>query len=246
MFFSCSDMPRATLGHIGRVPIRVDATFIFVPLFYFGAISPEAPLESLTYVALVSAGLFASILLHEIGHAVAADRNRMGVDELVVGGFYGYAVLRGIAPTRRRAIFVLLAGPLGNLAMFFWLWALLGLPTYSPAEGIGEPIAGHTAIYQYDTLTRAIYAIASMNLAMFVFNLMPAFPLDGGRIYRLALSHRMDTDRATQLIAAFGMGIGAAIAVAGGPNNFIALMFGVHLALQNYETFQNPARAEGD
>ena len=101
MFFSCGDYPRATLGHVGHVPIRVDATFIFVPLFYFGGMSPDAPLESFFYLGLVSAGLFVSILLHEIGHGIAAHRNRMGVDELVVGGFYGYAALRGIAPTRR-------------------------------------------------------------------------------------------------------------------------------------------------
>jgi len=246
MFFSCGDYPRATLGHVGHVPIRVDATFIFVPLFYFGGMSPDAPLESFFYLGLVSAGLFVSILLHEIGHGIAAHRNHMGVDELVVGGFYGYAALRGIAPTRRGAIMVLFAGPLGNLAMFVWLWALLGFPSYSFSEGIGAPMAGRTMIYEYPMLFSAVYSVALMNLAMFVFNLMPAFPLDGGRIYRLLLAPRMGSDRAVQLISGFGVGLGIAIAAAGGPSNFVALLFGAQIAMQNYEAFQNPASVSGD
>lgn len=246
MFLPGCDQPAATLGHIGRVPIRIDATFIFVPLYYASALNPAAPLDSVLYLLIMSTGIFVSILLHEIGHGAVAYRLGMGVGELVIGGFYGYARLSGIAPSRKLAIAVLVAGPLANLAVFAWLWLLLGVPGYSLSHGFGAPLLGVTTIYSYPLLYSAAWSLALMNLALFTFNLMPAFPLDGGRICRLMLSMRMEQERAVQLVAAFGIAFGIFLVVSAGPFSYIGLMVGLMIAWQNYGAFQDPSRAPVD
>ncbi len=246
MFFLGGDQPRATLGHIGHVPIRVDVTFILVPMLYLGNLPQQDPIGGLMHGVLLTAGLFVSILLHELGHGIVAHRNRMHVEELVVGGFYGYARLHGLAPTRLSAALVLFAGPLANLSIFLWLWVLIGFPTVSLHGGIGAPLLGYTTIYHYPTLYGAAWSLAMMNFAMFVFNLMPAFPLDGGRIWRLLLSKRMENADAVKLIAGFGIAVGIVVCLLSGSFSFIGLLVGLQIAWQNYEAFHNPTRALGD
>lgn len=244
--FLPEDLPRHTIGNIGQVPIRVDATFIFVPLFFAGSLAHGNLAFALPYFLITVAGIFASVLFHEIGHAVAARWYRMNVVELVVGGFYGYARMAGIAPSRLAAIVVLFAGPLANLLLFAWLWVLLGLPAISPRGFLGAATAGKTMIYDYPMLASAARSIARINLAMFVFNLLPAFPLDGGRIAKQLLGHVMERRRGVQLVAVCGISIGLWVAFSGVAGNMIGLLIGLQIAMLNFAIFQQPARGDMD
>lgn len=146
MFLPGEDQPRVTLGHVGVVPVRIELTFLFVPLYYMGSLTTGTTLEGLAMTLMSIAGIFLSILFHEIGHGAVARHYGQRVDELVVGGFYGYARIIGIAPSRRAAVMVLVAGPLANLALFFWLWLLLGMPQVSWLGSVGYDETGGTSI----------------------------------------------------------------------------------------------------
>lgn len=244
--FLPEDLPRHTMGRIGDVPIRVDATFVFVPLFFAGGLTHGNLAFALPYFLITVAGIFVSVLFHEIGHAVAARWYRMTVVELVVGGFYGYARMGGIAPSRRASIIVLLAGPVANLALFAWLWLLLGLPAISPRGFLGAATAGKTLIHDYPILASAARSIARINLAMFIFNLLPAFPLDGGRIAKQLLGHVMERQRGVQLVAASGIAIGLWVAFGGVAGNMVGLLIGLQIAMLNFAIFQQPARGDMD
>lgn len=246
MLLPGQDMPRVTLGHIGVVPVRLELTFLLVPLFYIGDLTRVATAQSTALVLMSIAGIFVSILFHELGHGAVARRYGMHVRELVVGGFYGYASIAGVAPTRRAAVAVLFAGPFANLALFVWLWGLLGFPEVTWRGDVFYDQSASTAIYHTPLLAMAARRLAALNLVLFAMNLLPAFPLDGGRIYRLVLSHVMPQADGVRIIASLGMLVGGYFALAGLHGNMVTGLIGLQVAMLNYAIFQHPAQGEMD
>lgn len=245
MFIS-DDYPKAQIGQVAGIPVLFDITAIFVPLVFLSSISMTNLWGTLPTVLLVVFGVFFSVFLHELGHAAAARRYNLPVSEIVIGGFYGYARITRRAPSRGRAMMVLFAGPLANLFLFALLWMVLGMPRLGPWGFLGYPMAGITMIYDYPWLVRAVRWLAHINLIMFVLNLLPAFPLDGGRIYRLALMRWINTDQAARLIAVIGIAICALLAIRFGLGSIITLLILAQVAIQNIAVYQEPARAEVD
>ncbi len=143
-------------------------------------------------MALVAATLFfASVLLHELGHAFQARRERIEIEGITLWLFGGVATLRGRFETAGAEFRVAVAGPLVSLA--------LGVVFVALALGAGLPQAadGVAAWLGY------------VNLLLLVFNLVPAAPLDGGRILHAALWQLTgDFGKATRIASAAGRGFG--------------------------------------
>ena len=86
-----ADTPRLEICRLAGIPVRVDITFALVPIFLFGILQ-QAPFEIAgPAYATIIAGVFLSVLLHELGHATVARLLGVPVGEILVGGFYGYA-----------------------------------------------------------------------------------------------------------------------------------------------------------
>jgi Zn-dependent protease/CBS domain-containing protein len=136
---------------------------------------------------LTAFGFFGSILLHELGHAVQATRDGMTIDGITLWLFGGVARFTGMFPTAGAEFRIAVAGPLVSLALgggFLGIAAVPGLP--SSVDGICAYL-GFT------------------NMALLLFNLLPALPLDGGRILRAALwQWRGDLYAATRIAAGAG------------------------------------------
>lgn len=217
-----SGPPKITLWKHSGIPVRLDATFLLVPLFFFGFGSASRFGEGVTAVTFGTAGIFLSILLHEMGHAYAAKRYQVGVNEIVVGGFFGYAALKRQAVPRWMLIRILAAGPCANLAIFLVIWLSLALAA-SPAVGftvLVEPV-GQAMGWTGESLR----ILAIVNLAMFIFNMLPAFPLDGGRILGLILDRRVSAENSRRLVAGLSIMIGgAAIFIGFGLSLFLAII----------------------
>lgn len=140
--------------------------------------------------------LFASILLHELGHAVVARRRGVAIDEIDLWLLGGVARMRQEPRTARDELAFAAAGP-AVTAVFVVLFALLHLVI--PHDGT----AGLRAVVDYQ-----LY----VNAAILVLNLLPAFPLDGGRIARALMWERTgDHDRATAAAARAGRGFGVGL-----------------------------------
>lgn len=233
-----ADTPRLELFRLGGIPIKVDITFILVPIFLFNVFrnSPN------TFAILVF-GVFLSVLLHELGHATIARLFRVPVGEILVGGFYGYARMLQAAPSALANILILLAGPLTNGLLFLLCWHVLGQPTVGITGQFGpidpEPWLANSAWGIY-----AAFMLARINLAMLVFNLLPAFPLDGGRIYRDVLGGVMPRAFAIRAIALFGVAVGLWSAYAGFKISLVLLLIGAQIAIINWAILKQPASAE--
>jgi len=122
---------------------------------------------------VATAAFYACLLAHELAHAVVARRSGMVVEGIVLWLFGGVSRLKGEAATARTELRVALAGPATSLGLGLAFWALT------------VAIDGHVAL-----LAAAIGWLGWVNAVLAVFNLAPAFPLDGGRVLRAVLWQR--------------------------------------------------------
>jgi Zn-dependent protease len=165
-------------------------------------------------LAVASAALFfGSILLHELGHAFVALRNGIGVDSITLWMFGGVARLERDSDTPGTEFKIGIAGPLVT-AVIVVVCALVGLALSSADE------VRHAALTQEDTQTSGIAAmvvwLGSINALVLVFNLVPAFPLDGGRIVRaLAWWRTGSRNSGTRFAATLGEWFGLFLILAG-------------------------------
>jgi Zn-dependent protease len=170
---------------------------------------------------------FASLLLHELGHALQARREGMEIDGITLWLFGGVASFRGMFPRAGAEFRIAIAGPLVSLALGLVFAALAWLvPLPEAVDGVAAWL-GYT------------------NLVLLVFNLIPALPLDGGRVLRSALwQARGDFGWATRVAAGIGRGL-ALLMIAGGLALlvFVGALGGAWLAFIGWFLLQ-AARAE--
>ena len=147
-----------------------------------------------TMAVVASLAFFASILLHELGHAVQARRDGMEIDGITLWLFGGVARFAGMFPSAGAEFRIAIAGPLVSLVLGGGFVGVALVP------GLPEPV-------------NAVCAwLGFINLALLVFNLLPALPLDGGRMLRAAIWHwKGDLRRATSVAAGGGRAIAYAL-----------------------------------
>lgn len=199
------------------IRVRVHFTFILL-LVWMAVLAPN--LESnAVLLGLVVVGLLASVVLHELGHALTARRYGIETREIVLTPIGGVARLDGY-PQGLAELAIAAAGPLVNLALaVVLLFGLLvaGLPPW----GAGAVVDLHSALQW----------LLFGNLCLFALNLLPAFPLDGGRILRSALSFLLGQERATRIATRLGMALAAVLGLAALVPWVLGLMFNMLLLL---------------
>lgn len=184
------------------VPVRFHFTFWLVVIWMI--VLASAGKHSFAGAALFLLGLFVSILLHEAGHAFMARRYGIGTVEVVMLPIGGLARLER-QPRAGEEFWVAFAGPLVNFAIGLLLLAV------SVWSGGGVSIAHWRDAADANIASR----LAVANLALALFNLLPAFPMDGGRVLRSLLAERRSYEQATRITARIGTGIAALMALLG-------------------------------
>jgi len=182
------------IGTLLGVPIRVHVTF-FLLLVWYGSLSTEAGegfLEGIIFLLLV----FFCVVLHELGHATMARRFGVRTSEIVLYPIGGVARLNRI-PGGKAELLIAIAGPAVNVVLATILFGVL------TTLGVPLPGGGESPATAEWILTKLLWT----NVALFVFNLIPAFPMDGGRILRAALSLGLGQRRATTIAARIGQGM---------------------------------------
>jgi Zn-dependent protease len=205
------------LGRILGIRIGVDVSWFFVLFLIIYWLSDYyeqvAPNSNAFVLATVSALLFfVSILLHELGHAVVAIRNGIPILGIDLWMFGGVAKLERDTDSPGVEFRVAVAGPIVTLAiaaLCFGIGALISTP-----ERVLEGSTFDTGVGS--AATAVLGYLMTINVIVLVFNLIPGFPLDGGRIARaIAWKITGDRNRATRFAAVLGRGAGW-LMVAGG------------------------------
>jgi Zn-dependent protease len=217
-----------TLFHVRGIRIAVDFSWFFVLFliilwlsgFYRDLLGTSDEATGPYLLAVVSALLFfASILLHELGHALVALRHGIRISDITLWMFGGVARMMRDSDSAGTEFKIAAAGPLVTLAI-----VLVG-----GAVGIG--LAGSTEFadamrVQDDADTSGALAVlawlTSINFLVLVFNLVPAYPLDGGRIARaIAWWRTGDRNKATRFAATLGQGF-----------SYVLIALGIYLLLR--------------
>jgi Zn-dependent protease len=228
-----------TLFHVRGIRIGVDWSWfivLFLVIFwlsgYYSDIldEPDGSIGPYALAVASAIGFFGSILLHELGHALVAIRNGIGISSIQLWVFGGVARLDRDADSPSTEFKVAVAGPLVTLAIVVIL-VLVGLVAAGYNDFLDAMKVESTA---NTTGVLAMVAwLATINFLVLVFNLLPAFPMDGGRIARaIAWWRTGNRTSATRFAATLGQGF-AYLFIAGG----LALIFfgdvfsGIWLAL---------------
>lgn len=195
------------LGRIAGVEIGINwswlVVFALITWSLASGVFPDqnAGLSTGTYVAMgIAAALlfFTSLLAHELGHAVTARREGMELDGITLWLFGGVARFKGMFPSAGAELRIALAGPAVSLA--------IGIGCSLLAWGLALPLA----------VDGVLAWLGYVNLFLLAFNLLPALPLDGGRVLRALLWRaKSDFAWATDVAASIGRGFGYLL-VAGG------------------------------
>jgi len=197
-----------TLFHVRGIRIAVDWSWFFVLFLvifwlsqFYGDLLGETGSDSAPFLlAIVSAfGFFGSIVLHELGHAFVALRNGIGISSIQLWIFGGMARMSRESDSPRTEFQVAVAGPLVTLAIVVVLTAVgVGAAGW---EGFSK-----AALVESDAGTSGVLAmvawLAMINFLVLVFNLLPAFPMDGGRIVRAIVWWRSGNRSAATRFAA--------------------------------------------
>ncbi len=183
------------IGRVFGIDLYIHATFVL--LLGWVAFSHIAGGAVAIYrgLALVVA-VFTIVVMHELGHALVARRFGIRTRDITLLPIGGVSHLERIPEKPIEELLVTAAGPAVNVVLALLLWGVLALAGVSTSpEGLG--VVGGSF------LTKLLW----VNVTLAVFNLLPAFPMDGGRVLRAALALKMDYVRATEIAARLGQGM---------------------------------------
>jgi Zn-dependent protease len=198
------------LGRISGIDLYLHPS----ALLFFWLLSGVFP-SALGTIALVVA-LFGSIVLHELGHALMARRYGIGTADITLYLFGGVARLERMPRSAGPELLIALAGPAASFAIAIVLTLLLAL---------GSLLSLSTSEF--------VLTVLSLNAGLGLFNLLPVFPMDGGRVLRALLSGPMGRLRATEVAAFLGRifaVVGGIFFLANGMYQAIVLAFFVYIA----------------
>lgn len=204
------------LGRVAGIDLFLHPSALL--LFFVVPQVMPSPLGTFAFVV----ALLASIVLHELGHALMARRYGIGTEDITLYLIGGVARLRRMPRSAGPELLIALAGPAVNLAIV----GILAMAMKSMGV-LGFP-------------TLLIEKILILNLGLAAFNLLPIFPMDGGRVFRALLSGWLGRTRATEVAATFGQAaavIGGFAAIAAG-NWELALLCGFVFLVAGIERFQ--------
>jgi Zn-dependent protease/CBS domain-containing protein len=189
------------IARIFGIPIEVHATWLIVFILiawslatgYFPQVGPALGTPTLIGLGVLAAVLFfAALLLHELAHSYVAIREGLPVRSITLFIFGGVAQMTREPGSAGAEFRMAIAGPLTSVAIGLLFWALAWM------SGRVELPAAPRLLFQY---------LAYINVAVAIFNMLPAFPLDGGRVFRSALWYFTGSlSRATQIASLVGEG----------------------------------------
>jgi len=205
--------PSWEIGRALGIPIRVHGSWFLVFLLVTWTLAtgylPEglpglSPTRYWAMGGIAALLLFLSVLLHELGHSYVALRYHIPIERITLFIFGGVAHMRKEAPTPRAEFLIAVAGPVVSFVL-----GAVCLGCVAIAESILQPSDAQGLV-----MLGAL--LGTVNLQLGLFNLIPGFPLDGGRVLRAGLwAWGKDFYRATKQAAVVGLGFGALLSLLG-------------------------------
>ncbi|MGH6866494.1 MAG: site-2 protease family protein [Methyloceanibacter sp.] len=192
------------VGSIAGTAIRIHITFllflVWLAYVYYRQGGADAAVQGTVFIVLI----FLCVLLHELGHVLAAKGYGVPTRDVTLWPFGGIASMERMPDKPSQELVVALAGPAVNVAiaalLILWLGARFNPENLARIE---------------DPAVSLAVKLAGANIILVVFNLMPAFPMDGGRVLRALLAMRLGNARSTEVAAKIGQGFAIVFGILG-------------------------------
>jgi stage IV sporulation protein FB len=199
------------LGRIAGTEVRIHLTFFLLLAWLAVADYQAGGLREALHWTVFTCLVFFCVLLHEFGHAFAARRYGIRTPDITLFPFGGVARIERMPEKPGEEIVIALAGPAVNVVIAAALW--LALTVFGTRGQDGMVNLGGSLVQQ----------LLAVNVILLLFNLIPAFPMDGGRVLRASLAMRLGHNRATQIAARIGQAIAFALGFIGMFGNVVGL-----------------------
>jgi Zn-dependent protease len=185
------------------VDIHIHPTFLLIIVWAFleWGVGPGGGPVALALGLLFVLLIVASVLVHELGHVLMAQQFGVKVLDVTLWPFGGVARIEQIPARPRGEFLISLAGPAMNFAIFV---ALLPILLIIGLAGGRDSLLAGAQLFDRITLTGLVTYVAITNLLIMAFNMIPAFPMDGGRVLRAVLTGVIGRDRATSVAVWLG------------------------------------------
>ena len=213
-------MRRLRLGSVFGIPIQLDISFLLVlPIFAYvigsqvaltatflndiwnaGIATGELTGGAMPWIlgTVAAIGLFAGVVLHELGHSVVALRFGFAIDSITLWILGGIASFSELPENWRQELLIAIAGP--TTSVLVGAVCFLGFVVLPESFAIGRFVFGYLSI---------------LNVGLAAFNLLPGFPMDGGRVLRALLARTRPYPQATQIAASVGKGFAVLLGLVG-------------------------------
>lgn len=216
------------LFRVGGIPVTMDFTFLLLAFLWTQRYWSSGDTQLMSAGFIIVVGLFLSILLHELGHAWTGKWFGVGTRVIELNGFGGLCHFEKSLPNSVLApTVVYLAGPFANLLLWQGCKALA-----TSSALVGNPLP-----------FMVLSTLATANLLLLVFNLLPAFPLDGGRVLETWLARLLGRQYgpvwSVRIVAGLGLLVVAWLVYMALPTNFFMLLMAFSLFLINYQAWQS-------
>jgi len=201
---------------VAGIPVELDFSFLLLMLFiyilaYLGFVSLQ--------LAILITLVFVTVVIHELAHSYVAMGFGVKINSILLLPIGGVSRMEEIPRVPREEFLISIAGPLTNILIAMLVSVPILLDVTGPLTGLaGEFLA--------------------VNLLLALFNLIPAFPMDGGRILRAILAERMGHMRATEIAASLGKIIAVFMAVLGVFYNFFLILIGLFIYIGAEQEYQ--------
>lgn len=236
-----------TIGHLFKIPVKIHISLLIIlPFFAWAFGSNIIYLTENTDIArgelllnpyllgfVMAVLLFASILAHELAHSLVARKRDVETTDITLMLFGGLANIEEISNDPKDEVKIAASGPLTSLALGL-IFILVG--SYAPA-------------FLLEDIRLVILYTGQLNVFLAIFNLLPAFPSDGGRILRALLAQRTSFRRATEIASKVGKGFALAFGIAGfmsGNFLLVFIAFFIYIGASQEHQFSNIKSALSD
>jgi Zn-dependent protease/predicted transcriptional regulator len=218
------------LGRVTGIKIQIHWTFLFLMVWIvFEALLRGDSTKSIVFNMAFILAIFGCVVLHELGHALMAKHFGIITKKITLLPIGGVASLEKIPEDPKQELLVAIAGPLVNVLIAFILYVTL------PIKQITSLNFNEALIYfNAFTLQNFLFFIFIVNVGLFVFNLIPAFPMDGGRVFRALLAMKIDRVKATHIATTIGQIIAVFFLLIGLLYNPILIFIALFIFLAAY------------
>lgn len=210
------------IGKVSGIKIFIHWTFaLLIAWIVYNDLKAGLGANDILWSIAFVLSIFGCVTLHELGHSLTAQRYHIKTKDITLLPIGGVASLESIPEKPKEELLVALAGPLVNVVIALLLLPFVHWPETTDAlQGLNK-VGG----------ANFLISLLSVNLTLAVFNMIPAFPMDGGRVLRALLSYKMNRVKATRIAAGIGQALALGFVILGFYGNPFLVFIGIFIFL---------------